>query len=62
MYSPTKWQRIKDILRFWFCRHKHTEVRTVSGGSDGEEMLVLTRFRYCLDCKNTIYDKDLEGE
>lgn len=54
MYNPTKWEMIKDTFRYWFCRHKHTEVRTVEGGSEGEEMKVLGRFKYCLDCKNNI--------
>jgi len=54
MYSPSFWQRVKDTVRFWLCRHKHTEVRTVSGGNEGEEMQVLGEFTYCFDCKNNI--------
>lgn len=54
MYSPTRWQQLKDILRYIFCRHKHTEVRTVRTGSEGEEMKILTKFIYCFDCKNNI--------
>lgn len=54
MYSPTKWQAIKDYFRFLFCRHKHTEIRVVEGGSEDEEMQILAKFKYCFDCKNNI--------
>lgn len=44
----------KDIVRGLLCRHKHTEIRTVKGGSEGEEVKVLGKFKYCLDCKNNV--------
>lgn len=54
MYNPTKWERFKDIVRYIVCRHKHTEIRTVKVGSEGEEMKVIARFKYCLDCENNM--------
>jgi uncharacterized protein with PIN domain len=63
MYNPTRWGRFKDIVRCILCRHKHIEVRTVSGGSEGEEMKILGRFTYCLDCENNLGEptaKELE--
>jgi len=54
MYNPTRWQTFKDILRCIFCRHKHTEVRTIRGGSDPANLEVLGRFVYCFDCRNNI--------
>lgn len=54
MYNPTPWQRFKDIVRYIFCKHKHVEVRTVKGYSEGEEPRVLGRFVYCLDCRNNV--------
>lgn len=54
MYSPSRWERFKDICRAIFCRHKNTEIRTVRGGSEGEEMKVLGRFEYCFDCENNL--------
>jgi len=54
MYKPTKWQKIKDTVRCLLCRHKHTQIRSVSGGMEGEEPEILGRFKYCLDCKNNI--------
>lgn len=54
MYNPTKWQMIKDWWRYFWCRHRHTEIRTVRGGSDLDALDVLGKFEYCLDCKNNI--------
>lgn len=54
MYNPTKWEMFKDAVRYWLCRHKHTEIRTVKTGSDKEDLKVLGKFEYCLDCKNNI--------
>lgn len=53
MYSPTKWEAFKDFVRALFCRHKHTEVRTVKVGRGGERT-ILGKFRYCFDCRNNI--------
>jgi transcription elongation factor Elf1 len=54
MYSPTKWQWLKDMFRCLVCRHKHTEIRTVEGGSEDDQMQVIGRFKYCLDCENNL--------
>lgn len=54
MYSPTRWQQFKDIIRFIFCRHKNTEIRTVKGGSGDDGLKILGEFVYCFDCKNNI--------
>lgn len=54
MYNPNTWQKIKDMVRCIFCRHKNTELRTVKGGSEDEPLKVLGRFKYCFDCKNNV--------
>ena len=54
MYNPTRWQQFKDMIRYILCRHKNTEVRTVRGSSEGEEMRILGSFVYCFDCENNI--------
>lgn len=53
MYNPTKWQSFKDVLRALFCRHRNTEISTVEGGNEDEEMKVIAKFKYCKDCKNS---------
>lgn len=54
MDNPTRWQTVKDYFRFLFCRHKHTQIRTVRGGMEGEEPEILGQLKYCLDCRNTV--------
>lgn len=54
MYTPTKWEIIKNTFRYWFCRHRNTKIRTVRAGSDPDDLKVLGRYKYCLDCKNNI--------
>lgn len=54
MYTPTRWEQFKNIVRYIFCRHKHTEIRTVKTGSDPDNLQVLGRYKYCTDCKNNI--------
>jgi hypothetical protein len=45
---------LKDWWRYITCRHRHTQVRTVRGGSDRDNLKVLGKFEYCLDCRNNI--------
>lgn len=54
MYTPTKWERLKNAVRYMLCLHRHTEIRTVKSGSSLDELKVLGRFKYCLDCKNNM--------
>lgn len=53
MYTPTKWESFKNIVRYILCRHKHTEIRTVKFGS-GSDLKEIGRYKYCIDCKNNM--------
>lgn len=54
MYTPTKWENFKNIVRYILCRHRHTEMRVVRVGSGLDELEVIGRYKYCLDCKNNM--------
>lgn len=58
MHNPTKWEQLKDVIRFIWCHHKNTQVRAIEGGEDLNNLEVLARFEHCLDCRNDI--KQLE--
>lgn len=54
MYTPTKWEMVKNTFRYWMCRHKNVSTRTVKTGNDLDELNILGSYKYCNDCKNNI--------
>lgn len=60
MVNETKWHFMKRVVRFWLCRHRNTEVRTVRAGSK-DNLKVIYKFKYCFDCKSQPYDKEVEA-
>jgi len=54
MYTSSRWEQFKNVVKYILCRHRHTEIRSIKTYSDGEKPKVLGKFKYCCDCKNNI--------
>ena len=60
MLNESRLDRFKSFIRFILCRHKNTEIRTVRTGPDMDNLKIICKFKYCLDCNNAMYDKEVE--
>jgi len=60
MYTPTTWENIKSFFRFLFCRHRDKVTRVIKSGSDLDDLKIMGYSKFCNDCKNHLYDKEVE--